>query len=233
LHVQNKKMAQEKEETLVDVEEVYSKTERYIEENKKSLAIIVGAIVLVIAGYFAWSKLIIGPREADAQKDMFMAEQYFEKDSLDKAINGDGNFYGFQYIVDNYGFTKSANLAHYYLGISYLRKGEFEKAIDHLEEFEAQDDVVGPIATGAIGDANMELGKTDDAIDHYIKAAKMGENKFVSPIFLMKAGLAYEDKKDYKNAIKVYEQIKKDYSESTEGKEIEKYIAHAKALTGA
>lgn len=226
-------MAQRTPDTLVDVEEVYSKTEKYIEDNKRSLGIIVGAILVIIGGYFAWTKLYVGPKEQEAQKEMFMAEQYFEKDSLDKAINGDGNYYGFQYIVDEYGVTKSGNLAHYYLGISYLKKGEFEKAIEHLEEFEAEDQVVAPVATGALGDAHMELGKTEDAIKFYIKAAKEGNNKFVSPIFLMKAGLAYEEKNDYKNAVKVYEQIKSEYPESTEGREIEKYLARARGLAGA
>lgn len=226
-------MAQRTDDSLVDVEEVYSKTERYIEDNKRSLGIIMGAILVVIGGYFAWTKLYVGPKEQEAQKEMFMAEQYFEKDSLDKAINGDGNYYGFQYIVDEYGVTKSANLAHYYLGISYLKKGEFQKAIDHLNEFDGEDQVVAPIATGALGDAHMELGQTDEAIKHYIRASKEGNNKFVAPIYLMKAGLAYEEKNDFKNAVKVYEQIKTDYTESTEGREIDKYLARARAMSGS
>lgn len=76
-------------EVLVDVQEVYSKTERYIEENKKSLGVILGAIVLVIGGYFAWDRLYVRPLEDEARSAMFMAEKYFEKDSLNKAINGD------------------------------------------------------------------------------------------------------------------------------------------------
>lgn len=226
-------MAQEKDDVLVDVQEVYSKTEHYIEQNKRSLAIIGGGILLIIAGYFAWDKLYIGPKEIEAQKDMFMAEKYFEQDSINKAINGDGNNKGFKYIIEEYGFTKAENLAHYYLGICYLKKGEYQNAIDQLNEFESDDQVVGPIAVGAIGDANMELGKADEAISYYLKAAKLKENKFTTPIYLMKAGLAYEDQKNYINAVKIYEQIKSDYSETTEGREIDKYLARAKALAGA
>src|SRR5437762_9593323 len=114
-------MAQQKDEVLVDVQEVYGKAEHYIEQNQKSLSVIVGAIVLLIGGYFAWTKLYVAPMEIDAQKDMFVAEQYFEKDSIKKAINGDGNYFGFKYIVDEYGVTKAGNLARYYLGICYLK----------------------------------------------------------------------------------------------------------------
>jgi tetratricopeptide (TPR) repeat protein len=226
-------MAQEKDDVMVDVQEVYSKTERYIEENKRSLAIIGGGILLIIAGYFAWDKLYIGPKELDAQKEMFMAEKYFEQDSINKAINGDGNYKGFKYIIDEYGFTKSENLAHYYLGICYLKKGEYQNAIDQLNEFDTDDKIIGPISIGAIGDANMEMGKVEDAISYYLKAAKSSENKFTTPIYLMKAGLAYEGQKNYENALKIYEQIKSDYSESTEGREIEKYLSRAKAMAGA
>jgi TolA-binding protein len=92
--------------------------------------------------------------------------------------------------------------------------------------------VLGPVATGAMGDATLELGKQEDAVALYLKAAKMNENKFTTPLYLMKAGGVYEDLKNYDIALKVYEQIKSDYVTSTEGREIEKYIARVKALKG-
>lgn len=98
----------EKEEPIVDMQETIGKAERYIEENKKSLSIIIGAVVVLVGGYFAWTKLYLAPLEEEAQGQMFMAERYFEKDSLDKAINGDGQFYGFKDIIENYGLTSSA-----------------------------------------------------------------------------------------------------------------------------
>jgi tetratricopeptide (TPR) repeat protein len=225
-------MAEQKEEVVLDVQEAYSRTERYIEENKRSLLIIIGAIVAVIAGFFAWKKLYVEPLETEAQGQMFMAQQYFEKDSLNKAINGDGNYKGFKYITEEYGLTKSANLAHFYLGVSYLRLGKFNEAIASLNEFETDDAILGPVAVGATGDAYMEMDKKEDAAEHYLKAAKLSPNKFTTPIYLMKAGMAYEEMKKYDNAVKVYEQVKLDYSESTEGREIEKYLARAKALEG-
>jgi TolA-binding protein len=226
------KQTEEKDELLVDVQHAYSKTELYIEENKKSLAIIAAGIILVVTGYFAWDKLYVAPQEEEAQSKMFVAQQYFENDSLDKAINGDGNNPGFKTIAEDYGVTKSANLAHYYLGVCYLKKGKFEDAISELKQFDTDSEVLGPVATGAMGDATLEMGKQDDAVALYLKAAKMNENKFTTPLYLMKAGGVYEDIKNYDNALKVYEQIKSDYVTSTEGREIEKYIARVKALKG-
>lgn len=220
----------ENTEVIVDVQEVYSKTESFIENNKKVLSMVLGGIVVVIGLYFAYTQIYLGPKEIEAQSSIFMAEKYFEKDSLDKAINGDGVNYGFIDIIDEYSGTKTANLAHYYLGISYLRTGAFEDAIEQLKAFSSDDIMISSIAIGAIGDAYMELGNVDDAISYYEKAAKNNENELTTPMYLFKAGLAYEEKGDYANAFDKYTTIKKDFSDSSEGRTIEKYLARAEAL---
>ena len=220
------------DEPVINVEEAFSKTEHYIEQNKKSLSIIAVAIVALVGGYFAYKNWYVAGEETKARVEMFKAEALFEKDSLDKAMNGDvktGSI-GFAQIADDYSITPSGNLAEYYLGICYLRKGQYQEAIEHLEEFNSKDQIVAPIATGAIGDANMELGKTDEAISFYIKAAEQSTNKFSTPIYLKKAAMANEEKKNYSDAVKLYERIKNEYAETSEGRDIEKYIARAKAL---
>lgn len=223
-------MSKQTENVLLNVEEALSKWEQKIEENKKSYSIILGALVGVVAIYFAWTKLYVAPKEAEAQSEMFRAERYFAQDSLDKAMFGDGNYLGFNDIIENYGVTKSANLATYYMGICYLKKGEFENAIKYLKEFDANDQIVAPIALGAIGDAYLELGNNDEAIKYYLKAASASENKFTTPIYLMRAGMIMELVGKYKEAVEVYKKIKNDYNESAEGREVEKYLARAEAM---
>src|ERR1035437_2476814 len=141
-------MAQEiKDEPIVDVEQAFSKTELYIEQNKKSLIIISFVIVALVGGYFAYKYWYVAGEEEKARTEMFKAEDYFGKDSLNKAMNGDGVALGFTQIVDEYGITPSGNLAEYYLGICYLKKGQFEDAIEHLEAFNSKDQMVAPEAT--------------------------------------------------------------------------------------
>ncbi len=225
-------MADQIEEPIVDVTETISKAERYIEENQKSLSIIAAAIVILVGGYFAWTKLYIAPLEEEAQGQMYMAERYFEKDSLNKAINGDGQFYGFKDIIDKYSLTSTGNLAHMYLGLCYLHKGQFEDAISELKEYDGDDMLLAPISIGAMGDAYSELGKNDDAIEQYIKAAEANENNLSTPIYLMKAATLYEAAGKYQEAVKVYEQIKTGFPEAREGRDVEKYISRAKAKGG-
>ncbi len=220
-----------KDEPILDVEHAFSKTELYIEQNKKTMITVVAVIAVLVGGYFAYKYWYVAGEETKARAEMFVAEDYFGKDSVDFAMNGDKNgSVGFIQIVEDYGITPSGNLAEYYLGMCYLKKGQYEEAIAHLEEFDSNDQIVAPLATAAIGDANMELGKTDEAITFYLKAAEQNSNLFDSPICLKKAGLAYEEKQNYADAVKIYERIKNEYAETNEGREMDKFIARAKVL---
>jgi tetratricopeptide (TPR) repeat protein len=223
-------MAQVKEEQNLDINETFDKAEGYIQENRKSLSIIGGAIILVVGGYFAYNSFIVGPQEKDAQKEMFVAEQYFATDSFNLALNGDGNKMGFLQIIENYGSSNSANLAHYYSGISYLKTGKYEDAIDQLKKYDAEDDVTGAIALGGIGDANLELGNKDEALKYYKKAIDWDDNQFTACIYMMKAAMVYELNGNYKSATELYEKIKKDYPNSTEARDVAKFIARDEAM---
>jgi len=213
---------------IVAVEEALSKTEKFIESNQKILTIVIGAIVVVVLIFFGFKRFYMAPREQEAKEQMYMAESYFEMDSLQLALNGDGMYPGFLDIIDDYGMTKGANLSKYYAGVCYLRLGNFDEAIDYLQSFKGKDHILGPMAKGAIGDAYMELNQTAKAAEYYLAAAELKENEFTSPIFLMKAGWSYELLKDSKKALEVYERIKYDYPTSTEARDIDKYIARVK-----
>jgi len=218
------------EERIEKVEQAFSRTEQFIEKNQKIILIIVGVVVVIVLGFFGFKRFYLAPKEKEAQGQMYMAEKYFEMDSINKALNGDGNYLGFLDIIDQYGITKSANLAEYYSGICYLKKGEFESAIQHLKKFSGKDEFVGPMATMAIGDAYMELKQTDKAVDYYLKAADEKKNEFTSPVCLLKAGWAYEELGKYELALGVYKRIKEDYPRSTEARDMGKYISKMEGL---
>lgn len=226
-----KKKAQQAD-NLQELESALTKTERFIEENQKPITYAVGAIILVVIAYLGFTRFYLQPRQDEAQSQMFMAENYFEQDSFNLAINGDGNYLGFLDIIDDYGMTKSANLAKYYTGISYLHLGQYEDALDYLKGFKTKDLLLGPIAEGARGDAKLELDDMEGALKHYEKAYSMNDNELTTPVYMMKAARLLETMDELEDALALYQEIKNKYPETNEGQNVDKYIARVELKLG-
>jgi tetratricopeptide (TPR) repeat protein len=216
-------------ENLEEVEHALTTAEMYFEKNSKIITIVFGAAVVIALLLLATHRFYSLPRESKAKEQMFAAEQYFEKDSFNLAINGDGNYPGFLDIIDNYGSTKAGKLARYYTGVSNLHLGKYQEAIDYLEDFKTEDLLLAPVVLGATGDAYSELGNKEKAVKLYMEAAELNPNAFTSPIYYLKAGNLYEALGAKDKALAAYKVIKDKYSESNEGRTIDKYIAHLTA----
>ena len=228
-----KQRKHETDETIVNVDQVYSKSEAFFQENGKVLSIIGVLLIVVVGGYFAYTNLYLKPMEKEASAMMWKAEYYFETDSLEKAINGDGNYFGFQYIADEYGSTRAGNLAKYYLGISYMKQGEYEMAIGYLKSADLGDEMVASVALGTIGDAYVELEAYDQALSYFEQAIAHSDNQFTAPLYLMKKALLEENLGQYEEALESYRTIEQKYPESAEGRDIAKYIARAEVYAGS
>ncbi len=213
--------------------------EVFYEKNKKAITYGGGALLAIVAIISFYTFYWLPGEEKEANNEAFFAQTYFEKDSFLVALNGGINvqtsegpktIMGFRDIADSYSSTKTGKLANYYAGICLLRTGKFEEAIESLEKFSIKDEMLAPVAIGAIGDANMELNKIDEAIKFYLKAAEQSSNAFTTPIYLKKAAFAYEQTANYTEALATYERLKNEYSASTEAREVDKYIARVKTL---
>ncbi len=211
----------------------------FYENNKKIINYWGGGLVLVIGLFCAYKFYWLPGKEKEASNEVFWAQMYFEKDSFNVALkggklirtaDGDKSMMGFEQVAEEYGITKTASLSHYYAGICHLRLGHFDQAIEHLQKYDGDDEMITPISIGAIGDANMELNKIDEAIKYYLKAAEKRTNNFTTPIYLKKAGFAYELKNNFAEALAIYERIKKEFGKSTEARDIDKSIAKVKTL---
>lgn len=216
-------------ETKVAVNYSFGKTGNFVSENQKSLVFIGGAIVAMIVIYICYQKLYLAPREEKAANQMYYAQDLWNKKDWDKAIKGDAGYPGLEKIVSEYGNTKAANMAYFYLGMAYLNKGEYRKAIEDLTEFRGDDSMIAAEAYGSTGDAYVELKDYDKAATYFKKAVDKAKNDFLSPLYLKKLGLVYEAQKDNKSADDTYKSIKSDYPQSAEAQNIDEYIARVEA----
>lgn len=198
--------------------------ETWAEKNPKVVIGISVVIALIVGGYFGF-QYYKDSQEKEAQREMFQAVYYFEADSLNLALEGDGNNLGFKQIIEDYGVTKAAKLANYYAGVSYLKQGKFEVARLYLEDFSADDLLVQARAYSLIGDTYMEEQKYEDAAKYYDKAANYKANKYFTPVYLMKAALAFEKSNQNDKAIDAYDKIISDYWQAPEFQNARKYKA--------
>ena len=219
----------EGDERLESIETTLTKAEQFVIDNQKPIYIVLAVLIIAVLAFFGVKKYYLEPREKDAQAAIYHAEQYFENDNFATALNGDGNYLGFVDVINDFGGTKTANLAKYYAGVCCLNTGDFNKAVEYLKSYKGKDVLVSSLALGCLADAYMELGNIAEAAKCYVSAAKKSANSFTSPMYLLRAGMAYEMLGDYQNAINVYNTIKADYPNSNEGFSIEKYIARAQA----
>jgi tetratricopeptide (TPR) repeat protein len=205
-----------------------SKTEEFIENNKKIVFGLGGLIAIIIVAFFGY-RYYINNLNVEAQKEMFQAVYWYEGGEYDLALNGDGNNFGFLDIVSDYGNTKASNLGYFYVGNIYMQQGQFEIAIENLQEFSSDDILIQARAYALVGDAYLELGNYSKAADQYGQAASYKSNKEFSPVYLMKQGLAYEKANNLEGAIGSYRKVVKDYSDSKQNTEAQKYLSRLEA----
>lgn len=201
-----------------------SSIDAFIAQNKNLLLVGAGVLLLIIGG-LAFYNYSQEAQNTEAHAEMFRAVKYFEADSLNRALSGDGGTLGFLDIESEFSGTDAANMAQYYIGIIYLRQGNMDEGIDYLESFSKGDDFVSMAAYTALGFAYEGQGDASKAASMFEKAARTpGENEKTTPTMLLNAGRNYEAAGNPGKAKALYQEIKDDFPFSSEGLNIDKYL---------
>jgi len=212
-------------EDPASAEETIKGIEKWYETNKNIINGLLVAVVAVFAGLYIYNKFLKTPKIEKANNAIFMAQKYYQKDSLNLALNGDGTSYGFLKVIDKYGSYDAGNLAQHYAGMCYLRKGEFDKAIKHLSKFDGHETIPDALTKGSLGDAYMEKGQKEKAISSYLAASADDGNKLAGPIYLERAALVYELSGKADKAIETFEKLKTTFPDSKQAQNADKYLA--------
>lgn len=207
------------------------KFETLFEKYKNLILGVVGGIVLAVAGVVGYNYYTT-TQNTEAQNQMFNAVYYFEADSLNKALKGDGNNLGFETIASDYSATKAGKLASFYAGVVLMKQGKYDDAIAYLEKYNGGDLIIQARAYCLLGDANSEKANYEEAAKYYEKAAKHNENKYFTPMYLMKLALVQEELKKYAEASKTYDKIITKYPDFADINDAKKYKAKVEEMKG-
>lgn len=199
------------------LQQEFNKIQSAFEKNKSKVVSVIAGAVIVIAGYFGYN-YYVSTQDAEGEKKLFKAVYAFENDSLSAAAKE------LTKITNDFG-GNTQNLADLYLGITLLKQGKYDQAIEKLQNFKSSDLLVQARAYSLIGDAYSEKKAYDEAISYYQKAADYKPNKFFTPMYLLKLGIALEANKQSKEALDIYTQITDKYPQASESIPAKKYKA--------
>ena len=218
-----------KQEQVLNVEEAVSRSEAFINKNKKVLVAAVAAVIVLVVAGMLTSTYVIAPREKKAAEALFAGEKYFQNGDYELALDGDQYDYaGFEAVAADYKCTKAANLAKAYAGISLAKLGRYEEAIPMLKAFKGDDVMIAPSVLAALGNCYAQMGQEAQAAATLVKAAKKADNNLLSPAYLIQAGQIYEKLGKKNDALKAYKQIEEKYYGSMQAMDINKYIERVK-----
>ena len=220
-------MSHEKKELdeLDKVNAALSSSEQFIQQYQKPILLGLLAIVIIVSAIIGVRHFYVLPRENKAQAEMYKGVFYFEKDSFQLALQGNGaDFIGFKAIADEYSSNKDGNFAAAYSGLSLYNLGKYDEAITYLKNFDADEEFISPAIIGTIGDCYVNMDKYEEGVGYFERAAKKADNDMLSPIYLKKAATVYEKLGNKKKALEMYQKIKDSYPKSMSNQDIEKYI---------
>jgi len=215
------------EPVQLEVNQTLENVRHFWSKSGKQVTIVLGALVVLIGGYFAYKQFVTKPKEAEAVDKSFMAEKYFAIDSVALALNGDGVNPGFEKIAKTYSGTPTGNLANFYTGVCYIKLNLNQQAVEYLEKFSTDSKPVQQRAYMLLGDAYGDLGKGDKALGFYKKAAAhFTESKENSSEALFRgAYLAQHVLNNKDEVINLYKELKDKYPNTQLGFEADKYLA--------
>ena len=212
----------EKELRQQNVAEAVSKTELFFQKNGKIIYGCVAAVLLIALAILAYNRFVLQPQKAEAEAEMFKAEQKYNQGDFELALRGDDNNMGFEEIIDKYG-SKAGEAVYLYAGGCALQMGEYDKALEYLKKYDGKDRILLARAQAGMGDAYVNLEDYKSALAAYEKAAATTDNMYAAEYFL-KAGEVAEEMGDKDLALSFYKKIKDQYPNAPQAMDLDKYI---------
>lgn len=224
-------MAKNIEVQTESFEEILEGKNSFIVKHGKNAGIVVGVIVVAILAVLAYFQLYANPRKEKSNLAIGACQEYFQNQTWDKALNGDGQkCIGFLAVIDQFGGTDAANLACAYAGKCYYEQGKVEDAIKMLEKFSpASDKTISPMAVAALGNCYATKGENAKGAELLEKAANMAADNTIKPTCLMQAADLYIAQKQMDKAKACYEEIKNNCKNSPYSQDIDKYLENLEA----
>jgi tetratricopeptide (TPR) repeat protein len=120
---------------------------------------------------------------------------------------------GFKGTYEQFAGTNAGKLSAYNAGLLKFKEGKYQEAYDLLDKFSSDNKILMALKYGAMGDAQANLNKNEDALSLLDKAASASDDAYTSYYFTRKAGLLALAMKKNAEAKKYFETIEEKYAD--------------------
>lgn len=206
-------------EQLTEAEDIVAKAKA----NKKSIAGLSIAVLVVIIGILAWYLVAQnGSRKADeaiGKADIELNDSVAQQLYAQAATSG----------------YRSGNRAKAEMGIRLYQQGKYAEAAEYLSDCSLDDNIAAAGVRTLEGDCYVNLEQYDKALDAYGEAiSKADENPQIVPFVLVKEANIYRAQQNYAAEARAYKTILDDYPTFTAGQQdIRALYERANAQAGA
>ena len=223
-----KKQDQGARTTLEEVNESLTTAAQRIEDNKKYInwALIAIAVLALLAIGYIYG--IRNPNLNKAKEEIGKADITLLQGDEDAALKA------YEKVAAEFG-NKTAERGHLNAAILLYKKGEYEKALKHLQDYSPEGNLIAPASQSLMGDCYVNLKQFDKAMAAYDKAISLAKgNEAFAPAFMVKKATLLHAQKKYQEEAAIYQEIKDKYPiyDQQNGLNAEKYIERANALAG-
>ena len=221
-------MAKKENEPRTSIDELnesLSGIEKKVEENKKMIVWVLGAIVAIAVIILGYVYIIQEPNFENAKTEIAQADSKLALGQDSIALEA------YKAVADSYS-NDAANRAGLNAGIILFQQGKYEEAINYINKFDAEGVLVGPASQSLIGDCYVNLEKYDEAVKYFDKAISLaGDNDLYTPLFILKKATVLREQGKFAEEAKALEIIKNKYPNFVTGYrvDVDKLIERANA----
>lgn len=204
----------------------YFETRTWIEEHRRLAGYIIAAPIVLAALWFWWSQKTAEWNES-ATTQLAKVQLYYDQGNYDQAINGvvQEGTQGLKAIVDEYGNTRTGELARFYLANSYFALGNYDKALECYKEVSVSDKLISASALAGIAACYEAKGNHDEAGGYFEKAASKDMSGIQAPDNLRNAATNFAAAGKNEKAVELLKTLKKEFPNAPAARDIDRYIA--------
>jgi tetratricopeptide (TPR) repeat protein len=194
--------------------------------HKKQVGTVLTVAVVVVLGVVVYLNNQATNNEK-ASTDLAKVYSFFDGGQYQQAIDGipERNIPGLKSIVENYGGTRSGDMARFYLASAYYSMGKYD---DALEQFEDTGDLgprLGVARLSGMAGCYEARQKYSEAGEYYEKAATAYADDINAAENLNNAARSYASAGNKEKALELYKKLKKSYPTTSFGREADRFIS--------